>query len=268
MLIGEIKNYLTYPTSQLAGKRALVTGASAGIGLATACRLVLSGVDVVLLARRKEKLEEIQRILQERFPDRKIDIFPGDVTDISLCDRLVESGFFEVDILINNAGLALGTSPVASARTEDWQSMIDTNITAAFRFMRYAVPAMIDRGGGHIINLASIAGHATYEGGSVYCATKHALIAFTKCLRQEVCDKNIRVSLVSPGMVKTEFSKVRFAGDLVRAEKVYEGMKPLHAEDIAEQVIFCLKQPAHVNLDEIIVMPTVQGAATKVHRKS
>jgi NADP-dependent 3-hydroxy acid dehydrogenase YdfG len=197
-----------------------------------------------------------------------VNIIAGDVRSPQLVDTMRQQGAFDVDIVVNNAGLARGLDPVATAKFEDWQEMIDTNVTAAFRIAHAALPHMIARGKGHIVMMGSIAGHESYEKGSVYCATKHAVNAFTKALRAETCDKNIRVSVVSPGLAETEFSMVRFSGDTARAASVYQGVKPLDANDIAHHVLFCLKQPEHVNTNEIVILPTAQGSATKVFRKS
>lgn len=250
----------------LAGKVALITGASAGIGLATAVALAAEGVNLRLVARRAERLATVAEQLRARYPSVRIDVHAGDLRDDAFFTRLDGHEAFACDILVNNAGLARGLDPVAKAKLSDWRDMLSTNVEAAFHIVHACLPHLIARGGGHIVCLGSVAGHTAYENGSVYCATKHALGAFCKALRQETCDKNIRVSVVSPGMVNTEFSLVRFAGDQARADAVYQGMAPLTARDIARQIVFCLKEPAHVNVDEILVMPRVQGAATKVHR--
>ncbi len=250
----------------LAGKRALITGATAGIGLATAAFLAAEGVHLVLVARREQRLKIFAETLRKKFPDISVEILNASVTDGDFSAKLVNSSFHKIDILVNNAGLASGADTILNAKISDWEKMLSTNVTAAFQIIHTCLPHMVAQGAGHIVNLCSIAGHVAYEGGSVYCATKHALRAFTQALRQETCDKNIQVTLISPGMVETEFSKVRFSGDTERSQKVYEGMIPLNSKDIARQIIFALKQPSHCNVDEILVMPTVQGAATKVFR--
>lgn len=173
-----------------------------------------------------------------------------------------------MDVLINNAGLALGREKVEASTLLDWEQMISTNITANFRMVHAILPWMLEQKSGDIINLSSVAGHYTYPGGAVYCATKHAVKAFTRVLREETCGRNIRVMQISPGMVKTEFSQVRFKGDLAAAEAVYSGMTPLTGEDIARMMVFMLEQPRHVVIDEMITMPLDQGSPTTIHRSS
>lgn len=237
-------------------KKALITGASSGIGRAIAIALANSGVEVYLVARRKEKLAEL--------PGHHL---VADVNDKDIVQKLEKFTNKKIDILINNAGLALGRDKVESSSWEDMQGMIETNITANFRIAHAVVPWMLAQGGGDIINLCSIAGHYTYPGGAVYCATKHAVLAFTRALREETAGKNLRVMQVSPGMVDTEFSQVRFKGDTELAKTVYKGMEPLVAEDIAEMMMFMLSRPRHVVIDEIITMPQAQGSPTTVVRK-
>jgi 3-hydroxy acid dehydrogenase / malonic semialdehyde reductase len=249
----------------LAGKKALITGASAGIGMATALQLAEHGVRLVLLARREDRLLALKDLILQRNSNVTVEIVPISVTSSQLKD--VISKHQDIDILVNNAGLAKGADPVGAALAEDWFNMIQTNIAGAFEVVRLCLPQMLARQSGHIVNLGSIAGHHTYEGGSVYSATKHALRAFTQALRLETCAHNVKVTLVSPGMVETEFSQVRFSGDTARAKKIYEGMQPLTPEDIASQILWALKQPDHVNLDDIVIMPTCQGGVQKVHRQ-
>jgi 3-hydroxy acid dehydrogenase/malonic semialdehyde reductase len=264
----DISAYLSYQHASLKGKRALVTGASSGFGLAIACRLAAEGVNLVLLARRESRLRELRTELLERFPSIQIDTVGIDIRSPDLVKTLDANKAVDVDILVNNAGLARGLDLISAAKLEDWQEMIDTNVLAVFRLTHAVLPRMIARGGGHILMMSSIAGREAYEKASVYCASKHALNAFTKALRLENCDKNIRVSTVSPGLAKTEFSMVRFSGDTSRADSVYQGLEPLNAMDIAQHVIFCLSQPPHVNIDDVLVTPSVQGGATKVFRRS
>ncbi len=219
-----------------------------------------------MLARREEKLRELQAELQDRSPGILTHAIAFDVTDPGLAAKLGEVTGERLDVLINNAGLALGREKAQSARFEDWEQMIGTNITANFRVVHTVLPWMLRGGRGDILNLCSIAGHYTYAGGTVYCATKHAVKAFTRALREETCGKNIRVMQISPGMVNTEFSTVRFGGDAAAADAVYAGMTPLLAEDIARMITFMLEQPRHVVIDEIITMPLDQGSPTTVTR--
>ncbi len=243
-------------------KRVLITGASSGIGRAISLSLGKAGAEVFLLARRKEKLEELAREI-----GGKTHILVADVNDKDIAKKIADFTGQKIDILINNAGLALGRDKIETAKWEDLEGMIETNITANFRIAHAVVPWMISNGGGDIINLCSIAGHYTYSGGAVYCATKHAVLAFTRALREETAGKNMRVMQVSPGMVDTEFSQVRFKGDSDLAKTVYKGMDPLSAEDISEMMMFMLSRPRHVVIDEIITMPQAQGSPTTVVRK-
>lgn len=254
-------------TAPIKGKRALVTGATAGIGLALAVQLAREGVALVLVGRREGRLAWLKSELAERCPGSTVEVACGDVRERSFLQTLDERRLLDVDIFVDNAGLARGRDPVSAADPMHWDEMLDTNVTAAFHLTRLVLPHMLRRGRGHILALSSVAAHVAYEGGSVYCATKHALRAFHQCLRQETCGQNIRVTMLSPGMVETEFSVVRL-GDKEAAKAVYQGFSPLVAADIARQAIWALTQPEHVNIDELIVLPTAQGSATKVVRNA
>jgi 3-hydroxy acid dehydrogenase/malonic semialdehyde reductase len=251
----------------LSGKKTLITGASSGIGRSVAFALAEKGAELYLLARRQDRLEELFSRIKDKFPTTKVHLLPLDVNSKDLLENLSRATNQEVDILINNAGLALGRQKAVDSDLMDWELMISTNITANFRMVRYVLPWMLYQGSGDIVNLCSIAGHHTYQGGAVYCATKHAVKAFTRVLREETCGKNIRVMQISPGMVKTEFSTVRFKGDQDLADSVYEGMTPLSADDVARMILFMLEQPRHVVIDEIITMPSDQGSPTTIHRE-
>jgi 3-hydroxy acid dehydrogenase / malonic semialdehyde reductase len=244
-------------------KRALITGASSGIGRAMALAMGEKGYELFLVARRKDKLEEVASLIKS-----KVHLIIADVNDPKLSEIISNATNNDLDILINNAGLALGREKVELGKFDEWQQMIDTNITANFRVVNIVLPMLLKKGGGDIINLCSIAGHYTYQGGAVYCATKHAVLAFTRALREETAGRNIRVMQISPGMVDTEFSTVRFKGDTKTADAVYAGMTPLKGEDIARMMMFMLEQPRHVVIDEIITMPQDQGSPTTVHRRS
>lgn len=262
----QLSSLLAGSLSSLRGGRALITGASGGIGLATAVQLANEGMDLYLVARRKDRLSEIKGSLSGMFPDVKIVAICGSVTDPATLNALEKAGALSTGVLINNAGLARGADTIEKASLLDWDEMVETNISAAFRITKAVLPHMLAQKNGHIIQLSSIASHTSYEGGSVYCATKHALLAFTKSLRLETCGKGIRVTAISPGLVETEFSEVRFKGDQDRAKKVYEGLTPLTARDIASQIVWALKQPSHVNIDEILIMPDAQGSPSKIVR--
>lgn len=244
-------------------KRVLITGASSGIGRAVAIDLAKHNAELFLLARREDRLRELQKELKT-----KTHIIVADVNDPKIKDIIARETNEDIDILINNAGLALGREKVEVSNFSDWEEMISTNITANFRVAHAVLPWMLKKGGGDILNLCSIAGHYTYQGGAVYCATKHAVLAFTRALREETTGRNIRVMQISPGMVNTEFSTVRFKGDQKAADAVYAGMNPLLPEDISRMMVFMLDQPRHVVIDEIITMPQDQGAPTTIHRKT
>ena len=253
----------------LKNKKAFITGASSGIGLATASLLAKEGCHLFLVARRLEKLEQIKTELLKNFPQINIQVLAADVKEKNFCKQIESHGFADVDILINNAGLAKGKDFAVDLKDADIEDMIETNNTAAFKISSLVARKMSAAGRGHIVHLGSIAGHFTYEGASVYCATKFAIGAFNQALRQELYDKNVRVTLVSPGVVKTEFSVVRFAGDTQKADSVYDNMKYLEAYDVAESILDSLKKPEHVNIDEVIVMPQVQAPGTgKIKRNS
>jgi 3-hydroxy acid dehydrogenase / malonic semialdehyde reductase len=264
----EIEKTLQYLNCEnsLNSKWALITGASSGIGFATAVALAKEGVKTILVARRKERLQEIQKeFLKLNFPECKIvcaDVCKKE--DREKINREMSSN--KISIFINNAGLALGLDSVENAKSEDWETMINTNITSSFLLCQMLVKHMIENKSGHIIHVGSIAGRTPYENGSVYTATKHALRAFSESLRQELCNTPIKNSLVSPGMVETEFSKVRFSGNSERSQQVYKGLEPLCAADVALAIVTCLKQRPHVSFDDLLVMPQAQGGVFKVAR--
>lgn len=248
-------------------QRALITGASAGIGRAMAYSLARKGCELFLVARREDKLKEVMSSVVSEFPKAKVHFIVGDVNDPGLIEQIKNATHEKIDILINNAGLALGRDKIETSQFSDWEIMINTNVVANFRLAHAVVPWMLKAGKGDIINLCSVAGHYTYQGGAIYCATKHAVLAFTRALREETCGKNLRVMQISPGMVDTEFSTVRFKGDKKQADSVYQNMNPLLPEDIARMMTFMLEEPRHVVIDEIITMPTDQGAPTTVVRR-
>jgi len=255
----------------LSGKWALITGASSGIGKATACALAAAGCNVAILARRKDRLDEIKAEIDKRSLGVKVKVVVGDVNKDETYTALKEQGILEgTDFLINNAGLAIGKDPIGSSKLDDWKTMLDANCLGAFRMVNEVLPGIIARGGGHVITTGSIAGIEPYEGGSVYCASKHAVHAFMKVLRYENYTKNVRCTVVAPGAVGegTEFSEVRFKGDQEKAAAAYVGMQELKATDVAAQIVWAIRQPAHVCLDLIHVMPTVQAGATRIHRSA
>jgi NADP-dependent 3-hydroxy acid dehydrogenase YdfG len=249
-------------------KTVFITGASSGIGYACAEAFARRGYRLILTARRKDRLEEISQHLKKNHGAEVLDLV-FDVRDRNAVFAAVASipeGFADVDILINNAGLALGLSDWHNGDLDDWEQMIDTNIKGLLYVSKALIPVMIGRNSGHIINIGSIAGRETYPKGNVYCATKHAVASLTKAMRIELVSHSIKVTQVSPGATETEFSKVRFKGDENRAKDVYKGYQPLTAEDIAKCVEFCTELPAHVNIDDMLVMPTAQAAAGIIHK--
>lgn len=254
--------------NRLIGKTALITGATAGIGQETARQLASMGVHLFLTGRREERLAAFKKELSESYPSVHVSTYCFDISVREDILAFVEKLGDEIpDILINNAGLAAGADKVFDASLDDWDAMINTNFRGLITLTRLLLPKMLERNSGHILNVSSIAGHESYPGGSVYCATKHAVNAFTKSLKMDLGHTDIRVSLVSPGAVETEFSMVRFKGDAARASKVYEGMERLVADDIAEIIVFILNRPEHVNILDTLVFSVSQSSATQIHRK-
>lgn len=249
-------------------KIAFITGATAGIGLETAKILAENQFKLILTGRRKERLDQLKAELEK-----------GGTQVITLCFDVRNKAEVEqalatlpeewkkVDVLINNAGLAAGLDPVHQAAIDDWETMIDTNVKGLLYMSRIVSNWMIDQQSGHIINISSIAGIESYPNGSVYCATKHAVNAISKAMRIELAPHNIKVGTISPGALETEFSLVRFKGDQQKADQVYEGFTPLNARDIAESIYFVLSRPVHVNIADILIMPTAQGSARDIFRK-
>jgi NADP-dependent 3-hydroxy acid dehydrogenase YdfG len=253
----------------LKGKLAFVTGASSGIGKACAKAFAEQGCRLLLCARRLERIEELASELKAEYQTQS-HCFSLDVRERASVESFLEKlpeEWREIDILVNNAGLAAGLDKAQSANADDWDQMIDTNIKGLLYITRSVAQGMIDREWGHIINIGSTAGHEVYSGGSVYCATKHAVRAITKGLLLDLVDTPVRVSSVDPGMVETEFSMVRFKGDQEKADKVYQGMDPLTPQDIADAVMYCATRPPNVNVSNMVVLAAAQGAATVVHRK-
>jgi NADP-dependent 3-hydroxy acid dehydrogenase YdfG len=237
----------------MASKVIVITGASAGIGAETARVFAERGWHVVVGARRLDKLKDMA---SSWAGGKNITVAALDVTDDKSVKAFTQTAHSathgKIDVLFNNAGLALGVDHLATGSMDDWQAMLDTNVSGLLRVTRAFLPGMLAAGHGHIINMGSIAGHLVYEGGGVYCATKHAVRAITKTLRLEVNGTPVRVSSIDPGMVETDFSLVRFKDDATRAGKVYHGVTPLTGEDIAECVWFAASRPAHVNIEEIV----------------
>lgn len=237
-----------------------ITGASAGFGEAISRKFVKEGHKVLGLARREEKLQKIQNELGKNFHFIACDA--NDIEKIKVALEKLPKEFQEIDVLINNAGLALGLDPAQKANIKDWEIMINTNILALVKLTHFILPKMVSRGKGHIINIGSIAGTYPYPGGNIYGSTKAFVKQFSLNLRAELYDQNIRVSNIEPGLCGgSEFSIVRFGGDKNRADKVYENTKPLMPEDIAEAVYWCASLPSHMNINRMEIMPTTQAPA-------
>jgi len=252
--------------NRLNGKYCLITGATSGIGLAAAEMFAENGCNLGLTGRREQRLEKLKSKLENEYAV-DVEIFPFDIRDREACKDCVDAIKQPIDILLNNAGLASGKDPVYDADFKDWDAMIDTNLKGLLSMTRFVSAKMRERDEGHIINIGSVAGHEAYPGGSVYCATKHGVKAITESTKMDLKDTAIRVSSVSPGLVETEFSNVRFHGDDEAADQVYENLKPLTAGDIAEIILFVANRPSHVNILDTLVYPVAQSSATIVHRE-
>ncbi|RFP66559.1 SDR family NAD(P)-dependent oxidoreductase [Hymenobacter lapidiphilus] len=247
-------------------KTAFITGASSGIGRATAVALGRAGFKLVLTGRRLERLQELARELA----DVPTHLLTFDVRNRAAVEAAVASlpaEFADVDVLINNAGNAHGLAPIQQGDPNDWDAMLDGNVKGLLYVSRAVLPAMTRRNTGHIINIGSIAGHETYANGNVYCASKAAVAALTKGMRLDLLPHHIRVAEVNPGAVETEFSEVRFKGDTQRAAGVYQGYEALRAEDVADLLAFMVTRPAHVNIAEVLILPAAQGAATVIRKE-
>jgi len=255
--------------TDLNGKTVFITGASSGIGAACVEVFATAGCRLLLAARRLDRLETMAERLREE-SGTEVQVAALDVRDRKAVNAWVEGlgpNWSDIDVLVNNAGLARGLSTVYEGDINDWEEMIDTNIKGLLWVTRAVLQGMVARGSGHVINIGSIAGHETYPGGNVYCASKHAVTAIGRALNIDVLGTGVRVSSVDPGLVDTEFSVVRFHGDQKRADSVYDGMEPLHGQDVADAVFFCATRPPHANVREMILMPSAQAAAVHVHRE-
>ena len=248
---------------------AFITGATAGIGKAIAEKLAQLDFNLILTGRRKERLVQLQSELTTKYAIEVL-ILNFDVRNKKEANKQIDNlaqKWQKIDVLINNAGLAAGLGSIQEGEIDDWEQMIDTNIKGLLYITRAISPLMIRRKKGQIINIGSIAGKEVYPNGGVYCSTKHAVDALTKGMRIDMLSFGIKVSAIHPGMVDTEFSTVRFKGDTVKAKSVYEGLTPLYAEDIAEAVEFIVTRPSHVNINDMLIMPTAQATASIVHRE-
>lgn len=248
---------------------AIVTGASAGIGRATATALARNNYDVVITGRRSDKLEVVEEEIRSK-TEADVLSLSFDIRDkeaLKLACGKLRGKWADIDVLVNNAGLAAGLSQIHEGNVDDWEEMIDTNIKGLLYITRIITPGMVKREKGHIINIGSIAGKEAYENGNVYNASKFAVDGLTQAMRIDLVEYGIKVTAVNPGAVETEFSLVRFKGDKEKADHVYDGFTPLYAEDIAEAILFAVTRPPHVNIDDLIIMPASQARTRKIIRK-
>ena len=246
-----------------------ITGASSGIGRSCARAFAAQGARLILAARRAERLEEIAAGLKTEHGAAilvlKLDVRDPEAVTAAVAGLTAE--WAAIEVLVNNAGLSRGLDKLQEGKLDDWEEMIDTNVKGLLYVSRAVLPGMIERGRGHVINIGSIAGREVYPGGNVYCATKFAVSALTKSMRRDLNGTGVRVSTVDPGLTETEFSVVRFHGDEERAGKVYQGYTPLAPEDIADAVVYCATRPMHVDVAEMLVLPTDQASTMMVHKK-
>ena len=255
--------------SSLKDRIVLITGASSGIGAACAHVLAVSGAKLILNGRRKDRLTELAETLGRKYSANCL-VLPFDVRELNSVK--VQLGnlprdWQAIDVLVNNAGLARGFDKLAEGKIDDWEEMIDTNIKGLLYVTRSVIPGMIQRDRGHVVNVASTAGIYSYPCGNVYSATKAAVRVLSESLRMDLLGTRVHVSTISPGLVETEFSQVRYHGDKERAAKVYRGLTPLKPEDVADVIHFCLTRPEHVNVSEVLITPTDQVTSTLLHRR-
>ena len=249
-------------------KIVLITGATSGIGLACARKFAENGDKLILTGRNEKRLAEIRKSLAER--GTQVLTLAFDVRDrekVAQCIGDLPAEWREIDVLVNNAGLALGLEPEYEGSMDEWETMIDTNIKGVLTMTRLVVPGMIERNRGHIINVGSVAGDAAYAGGNVYCATKAAVKVLTDGLRIDVADTAVRVTNLKPGLVETNFSNIRFKGDTDRAKKVYAGIEPLTGDDIADVAVYAANAPEHVQIAEVLILATHQASGSVIVRK-
>lgn len=250
-------------------KIALITGATSGIGKATAERLAENGFDIIITGRRKEKLQELEDVLKKEYNADVLSL-EFDVRNYAEVEKYLGSlpeRWKRVDVLVNNAGLAVGLNSIQEGVVDDWERMIDTNVKGLLYVTRIISPGMVERRFGHIINIGSIASREVYANGGVYCATKHAVKALSQGMRLDMVDYGVKVTLVCPGAVETEFSVVRFKGDQTRADKVYDGFVPLVAEDVADAIYYAVSAPDHVDVQDVLLMAKAQASATVFHKE-
>jgi NADP-dependent 3-hydroxy acid dehydrogenase YdfG len=257
---------LNYKNDIALKKTALITGATSGIGRATARILAKNNYKVILCGRREHRLAELEKELSKHTAVHTLHFDVRDKKAVVDSIASLPEHFKAIDLLVNNAGNAHGLDPIQTGDLQDWDDMIDINVKGLLYVSRAVIPGMVEKRSGHIINIGSIAGKEVYPNGNVYCATKHAVDALNKAMRIDLVQYGIRVGAIHPGMVETEFSEVRYKGDKERAANVYKGLAALQAEDIADVILFVVTRPYHVNISDLVVTPTVQATATIVKR--
>lgn len=248
-------------------KTALITGASSGIGKATARAFAKANINLILCGRRVEELEMLKVELSSEVAVTTLRFDVRDKSEVFEKIKNLPAEFSQIDILVNNAGNAHGLNPIQDGSTDDWDAMMDINVKGLLYVSKAIIPQMVERKAGHIINIGSTAGKEVYPNGNVYCASKFAVDAINQGMRIDLNSSGIRVGAVNPGLVHTEFSKVRFKGDEERAEKVYQGFQPLNPDDIADIISFVVSRPYHVNIADLTVMPTAQASSTIVNKQ-
>ncbi len=248
-------------------KTVLISGATSGIGKATAELLATEGFRLILTGRREDRLAELKSELEEQTEILTLNFDIRDRTKVHELITNLKGEWRNIDILINNAGNAHGLDPIDTGSVDDWDAMIDINVKGLLYLSKAIIPNMVSRKTGHIINIGSIAGKEVYPNGNVYCASKHAVDAINNGMRMDLNKYGIKVSAINPGLVETEFSEVRFKGDTKRAKTVYQGFSPLQARDIAEIILFAISRPSHVNISDLIVLPTAQASSTIVNKE-
>ncbi|MEL7002629.1 MAG: SDR family NAD(P)-dependent oxidoreductase [Bacteroidota bacterium] len=249
-------------------KIAFITGATSGIGLATAHLLADNSFDLIVCGRRKDRLKQLEEDLSSKCKIKSLSFDVRDRMQVQKAVSGLESKWAQIDVLVNNAGNAHGLAPIQDGDIDDWDAMIDINVKGLLYVSKAIIPGMIDRKGGHIVNIGSIAGKEVYSNGNVYCASKHAVDAINNGMRLDLNTHGVKVTAINPGLVETEFSMVRFKGDEQRANNVYKGFDALTAQDIAETILFVVTRPKHVNISDMIVLPTAQASSTMVHKES
>jgi NADP-dependent 3-hydroxy acid dehydrogenase YdfG len=248
-------------------KIALITGATSGVGKATAIKLAANGYDLIVCGRRAEKLEELKSILSKTVNVHTLLFDVRNRADVDLQIGSLSGEWKNIAVLVNNAGNAHGLSPIHTGDVDDWDAMIDGNVKGLLYVSKAVIPHMVERKKGHIINISSIAGKQTYTNGAVYCASKKAVEAISEGMRLDLTEHGIKVTNIAPGAVETEFSEIRFKGDVERAKKVYEGYGPLQAEDVADVVFYALNVPDRVTIADVVIYPKAQSAPTTIYRK-